>query len=566
MLAIVQNLLVDFSVFFFALYLIFRHNITRKAISNYEGKPSEKATLVAIAIFFAFFNMLASKFAFPFGGALINMRTSVSICATLLCGVPLGIASSLIGSVYRYTLGGWTALPCSLATAFSPTIPAIIILSYKKKFGKKVPLNWKSNLLFMAIASFWEIIHLIVLVPNFGTKPFDEAMEIMSKAFLVPMMIANGCVTFFALFFAEDLSRQVSVFSIVKNEQDLQQKQIANKKVIGQVDVAVNALVTQGEELLVSMNDTATAIQNINTEIANFQEKITKHAKTVSATSDSIDNVSSRLSHLGENIKTQSESVSNAVAVGNDMVKSIEKSSDYFTKNAANIQTLYEQSSNGKKEIANVSQVVGEIAKQSEKLLSTGALIQDIATQTNLLAMNASIEAAHAGETGKGFAVVAGEIRKLAEESNEHGKRIIDVIKTTTAIIDTLEKSARLAEKVFAEIFDLTKEISEREKLMIENVHSQKSEGELIAKAMIDINKTTDNVKDNSLNAIDDNRAIKKEIFELNFISKDLETSISEIMKNASLINSLAGKAVSISDANKTCIETVNDEIKKLQI
>ena len=108
----------------------------------------------------------------------------------------------------------------------------------------------------------------------------------------------------------------------------------------------------------------------------------------------------------------------------------------------------------GKTNFSKMTKTISDITARSAVLLETNQLITQVAEQTDMLAMNAAIEAAHAGEAGKGFAVVAEEIRNLAERSSSESDSTGKIIKQITASIDEAASSADVLAQSFADISD----------------------------------------------------------------------------------------------------------------
>jgi methyl-accepting chemotaxis protein len=165
-----------------------------------------------------------------------------------------------------------------------------------------------------------------------------------------------------------------------------------------------------------------------------------------------------------------------------EMLANIQSVTSTLVKNADNVTELIDASEIGRGGLQEVAADIQEIARESEGLLEINAVMENTASQTNLLLMNAAIEAAHAGEAGKGFAVVADEIRKLAESSGEQSKTISAVLKKIKDSIDKITASTDNVLNKFEAIESGVKTVADQE----ENIRNAMEEQGAGSKQILD--------------------------------------------------------------------------------
>ena len=192
--------------------------------------------------------------------------------------------------------------------------------------------------------------------------------------------------------------------------------------------------------------------------------------------------------------------------------------------------------------------------------------MQNIASQTNLLSMNAAIEAAHAGEAGKGFAVVANEIRKLAEDSGGQSKTIGSVLKKIKESIDKITRSTDNVLLKFEAIAKGVRIVSEQEENIRNAMEEQSAGSKQILDALSRLNTITRDVKEGSLQMLEGSGEIITEGNNLERVTQEISGEMTEMAKGADQINITVNEVNQISGQNKEIIDNLVVAVSRFKI
>ncbi|MDR2924077.1 MAG: methyl-accepting chemotaxis protein [Treponema sp.] len=321
-----------------------------------------------------------------------------------------------------------------------------------------------------------------------------------------------------------------------------------------------------GGDLASHMQQTAGSVHNITANIEAVNEKINSQSASVSQTSATMEQVTVNIGKLGQNVEAQTESVSRSSSAIEKMIANIESVTQTLGRNAESVQELIKVSDDGRGSLQKVTQDIQEIERESEGLLEINSVMENISSQTNLLSMNAAIEAAHAGEAGKGFAVVAGEIRKLAESAAHQSKTISDVLKKIKASIDTITGSTRTALEKFQIVDERVRAVSEQET----NIHSAMEEqghgSRQILEAVGRLNELTKMVEHSSVEMLAGSKEVITESRNLEKATTEISNGMNEMADDAGQINFAVNRVEEISKTNKDCIDILFAEVSRFKV
>ncbi len=247
------------------------------------------------------------------------------------------------------------------------------------------------------------------------------------------------------------------IYEIVNNEGDLTQKlDIRSGDEFENIADNVNALLNYIRGIMVNISDNSSNLRvssgKMADELSGAQEGISDISATMQEMSASMEETNASLNQINESVNKTFEAVEN-------ISRQAKSGSDNSQKIMENVHNIYDNaqdaSKNAKAQTEKISDIMREKIEKSksvEEISSLTESILGIAKKTNLLALNASIEAARAGDAGHGFAVVAGEIGKLAVNSSQTAERIQAV---SQGVVDAVSQLAEESEKML-EFMDIT--------------------------------------------------------------------------------------------------------------
>lgn len=273
----------------------------------------------------------------------------------------------------------------------------------------------------------------------------------------------------------EDFSQDIRMLvgKIFKSSSSVSESTSSLARVSDSIKFSINNTVSSITQMDATSGEQTTAVEQVNNAVTKIVGEADK---------------------LSKEIDSQNQIITYSSTSIEEIVASIDSVHTRINAAASHVEELVKLASDNKNAVSLATQNIVNVRQESASLQEMNSVISSVAAQTNLLAMNAAIEAAHAGAAGKGFAVVADEIRKLAETAAKQSNSSTTYLKSIQSKIDGIAETALNIDKSFAVTIQRINDISQVVTQLEQATGEQEMLSEQVLRALSDIQSSTRNI------------------------------------------------------------------------
>lgn len=336
--------------------------------------------------------------------------------------------------------------------------------------------------------------------------------------------------------------------------------------IVSEINSSMQSLKNTCSSLSSGTNIMKNSLDEIAVAVSDIGSTVEEESDSVAKSTQSIESIGINIEALHKAIDDQAAIVVESSAGIEEMMASIQSVSSNIEQVTSYYNDLQDATISGKLKINEANNLIKKVSEMSGLLLDANKVISGIASQTNLLAMNAAIEAAHAGSAGSGFSVVADEIRNLAEKSSIQSKDVGKRLKEVKVSIEAAVTASGDAESSFDKVSNLITTVTKFEDEIRNAMREQSLGSSQVLEALTSMNGVTETVKTGAREMTDGAKSLIKGMQTLNLLSERVGTEMNRINQDVVSIGTTFKDVLSLITENTNAIDHVNNQIDKFKV